>query len=140
VKYILDTNFVSALMRGDRTAIDALGRANKADVTVPQPVFAEIAYGVSRLPASRRKRRLELRFRLVRGELARAPWTDEVTDRFGDIKATLEREGRRLEDLDLAVAAHALALGGTLVTGNARHLSRVPSLAIVDWLAKERGE
>jgi tRNA(fMet)-specific endonuclease VapC len=133
VKYVLDTNVVSALMRGETAVIAALRAVDKVDVAVPQPVFAEIAYGIRRLPASRRRRALEQRFALVRAELARAPWTDGVTDRFGEIKAALEKAGRRIDDLDLAVAAHALAAGATLVTANAAHMGRIGGLAIEDW-------
>jgi predicted nucleic acid-binding protein len=58
---------------------------------------------------------------------------DEVSDRFGTAKAALERVGTRLEDFDLAVAAHALASGAVLVTANVRHLGRIPGLRIEDW-------
>ena len=66
-------------------------------------------------------------------ELPRAPWTDAVSERFGLIKATLERSGRRIEDFDAAIAAHALAIDASLVTANLDDMSRVPGLKIEDW-------
>jgi tRNA(fMet)-specific endonuclease VapC len=131
--YLLDTNVVSALMRGDPQVVENLRRLRKQDVAVPQPVLAELAYGIARLPRSRRKERLTRRLRLIRDELARAAWTDEVSDQFGAVKAALERRGERIEDLDAAIAAHALAVSGTLVTADQRHLARVPGLEVVDW-------
>jgi tRNA(fMet)-specific endonuclease VapC len=133
VKYILDTNAVSALMRGDTSVVAALGGKDKQDVAVSQPVMAEIAYGIERLPRSHRKERLRERFGLIRGEIPRIPWDDDVSDRFGAAKAALERTGQRLEDFDVAVAAHALSTGAVLVTANVRHLARVPGLKIEDW-------
>jgi tRNA(fMet)-specific endonuclease VapC len=133
VIHILDTNAVSALMRGDTRAIDRLGALAAADVQVPEPVFAEIAYGIERLPRSRRKAALRDRLVLVRAELATAAWTPAVSDAFGTIKAGLERAGRRIEDFDAAVAAHALAIGATLVTANVKHMLRVSGLTVVDW-------
>lgn len=133
MKYVLDTNAVSALMRGDAAIIEALRRVGKADVSVPHPVFAEIAYGIARLPRSRRRDRLRERLALLRDELSRAPWSDEVSDRFGEIKASLERAGARIEDLDVAIAAHARALGAVLVTADGRHMSRIDGLTIEDW-------
>lgn len=133
MKYVLDTNAVSALMRGDAVVIAALREKDKQDVAVPQPVMAEIAYGIERLPRSRRKERLRERFALIRDEMARLIWDDEVSDRFGTAKAALERAGTRLEDFDVAVAAHALSVGAVLVTANVRHLGRVPGLRIEDW-------
>jgi tRNA(fMet)-specific endonuclease VapC len=124
---------VSALMRGEASVVATLRGKDKQDVAVPQPVMAEIAYGIERLPRSRRKERLRERFAMIREEMTRVPWDDEVSDRFGTAKAALERAGTRLEDFDLAVAAHALASGAVLVTANVRHLGRIPGLSIQDW-------
>lgn len=136
MKLVLDTNAVSALMKGDPQFLEQLKRSSKAELSVPQPVLAEIAYGIERLPASKRKESLQQRFDLIRFELARADWTDEVTECFGSIKATLEREGRRIEDFDAAIAAHALARGAVLVTANLDHMTRVPGLTVEDWQAE----
>jgi tRNA(fMet)-specific endonuclease VapC len=133
VKYVLDTNAVSALMRGDAAVIAALKGKDKQDVAIPQPVMAEIACGIERLPRARRKDRLRDRFVTIRDEMTRVPWDDEVSDRFGTAKAALERAGTRLEDFDVAVAAHALSAGAVLVTANLRHLGRIPGLRIEDW-------
>jgi tRNA(fMet)-specific endonuclease VapC len=96
-------------------------------------VLAEIAFGIERLPRSKRRAALQSRFDLISAELPRAEWTDAVSQTFGRIKATLERRGTRLEDFDAAVAAHALALDATLVTANVDHMIRVPGLRAEDW-------
>jgi len=36
------------------------------------------------------------------------------------------------------IAAHALALGATIVTNNTREFRRVPRLKVVDWLRSGR--
>lgn len=135
MKYVLDTNVVSALMTEDARTIDRLERHRRDEIVVPQPVFAEIAYGIARLHRSKRRDVLTARFALLRGELPIAPWTTEVTDAFGQIKAALEREGRRIEDFDAAIAAHARALNAVLVTANSKHMARIPQLVIEDWSA-----
>jgi tRNA(fMet)-specific endonuclease VapC len=139
VRYVLDTNAVSALMKGDARVIERLGQVGKNDVMVPQPVLAEIAYGIQRLPRSKRREALARRFDLVRAELLRAEWSDEVSDHFGAIKAALEKKGRRIEDFDAAIAAHALAMGAVLVTANVDDMVRVQGLAVEDWSATARG-
>jgi len=133
VKYVLDTNAVSALMKGDTRVVRNLSRVTRADVSLPQPVIAETAYGIQRLPQSRRRDGLQARFDLVRGELPRASWSDVVSESFAVIKARLERTGKRIEDFDAAVAAHALASGAVLVTANIQHMVRVSGVAIQDW-------
>jgi len=135
VKYVLDTNTVSALMRADERVVARLRAINRRDVGLPQPVLAEIAYGIARLPKSKRRNLLQERLDLVAGTLERIEWTDSVSDAFGSIKATLERKGLRIEDFDVAIAAHALAVEATLVTDNTKDLARVPGLAVESWRA-----
>ena len=100
---------------------------------MPQPVLAEISYGIERLPKSKRREALQQRFDLVRVEIARAGWTDSVSEHFGTIKAALEKRGKRIEDFDAAIAAHALAEDAVLVTTNVDDMARIPGVKIEDW-------
>ena len=138
MKYVLDTNAVSALMKGDPRFVARLRTVSRTDVVVPQPVLAEISYGIERLPRSKRREALQQRFDLVRVELARAGWTDSVSERFGTVKATLEKRGKRIEDFDAAIAAHALAQDAILVTANIDDMTRIPGAKIEDWGATQR--
>lgn len=131
--YLLDTNAVSALMKGAPIIVERLAATDRAEVAVPQPVVAEIAFGIERLPRSKRRTGLQTRFDLLCAEIARADWTDAVSQAYGRIKAMLERRGQRIEDFDAAIAAHALAFDATLVTANVDHMTRVPGLRVQDW-------
>ena len=55
MRYVLDTNAVSALMKGDPRVVKRLQALNKGDAAIPQPAIAEIAYGIERLPRSKRR-------------------------------------------------------------------------------------
>lgn len=131
--YVLDTNVLAALMRADAWVSARLERATRQRVAVPEPVWAELAYGLARLPQSKRREGLRARLGLLRDELPTCPWSAAVSDAFGGLKAALEARGERLEDFDLAIAAHALSLGAVLVTANVRHLGRVAELRVEDW-------
>ena len=133
MNYVLDTNAVSALMKGTPAVVDRLGATDAAAVAVPQPVLAEITFGLERLARSKRRAALQARFDLICAEVGRAEWTDAVSQAYGRIKATLERRGQRIEDFDAAIAAHALAVDATLVTADLAHMSRVPGLRVQDW-------
>jgi tRNA(fMet)-specific endonuclease VapC len=133
VAFILDTNTVSELLKGTPAVVERLAATDRARVAVPQPVLAELAYGIARLPASKRRSGLQGRFELVCAEIARAEWTDDVSLAYGRIKATLERRGERIEDFDAAIAAHAIVLGATLVTGNIDHMARIAGLEVESW-------
>jgi tRNA(fMet)-specific endonuclease VapC len=133
VKYVLDTNAVSALMKGDPNVVNRLERVSRIAVAVPQPVFSEIAYGIERLPRSRRRDLLRARFERLRAELSSVEWSDAVTDAFGRIKALLEKRGKRIEDFDAAIAAHASAHQAILVSANTDDMTRIASLVVEDW-------
>jgi tRNA(fMet)-specific endonuclease VapC len=133
VIYVLDTNAVSALMKGSAAFVERLAALAPGDVSIPQPVVAESAFGIERLPRSKRRKTLQARFGLICAEIPRTEWTDAVSQVYGRIKAGLERRGSRIEDLDAAIAAHALASEARLVTANLDHLARVPGLEIEDW-------
>jgi tRNA(fMet)-specific endonuclease VapC len=120
-------------MKGTAAVIERLAATAPADVALPQPVLAEIAFGIERLPRSKRRAALQSRLDLISAELPRAEWTDAVSQMCGRIKATLERRGTRIEDFDAAIAAHALALDATLVTANVDQMIRVPGLRVENW-------
>jgi tRNA(fMet)-specific endonuclease VapC len=132
-KYVLDTNAVSGLMSRNAAVIARLEQATRAAVLVPMVVWAEIAFGVERLAEGKKQQLLRGRFELLRSELPRAEWTDEVTDAFGRIKASLEKRGQRLEDFDVAVAAHALVADAVLVSANTKHMARISDIRLEDW-------
>jgi tRNA(fMet)-specific endonuclease VapC len=134
VKYVLDTSTVSELMKGEPEVVRRLTQHDRNDVLLPQPVVSEIAYGLQRMKRSARRSRLESRFGVVLDEMPRAPWTDDVSQAFGRIKSELERSGTPLEDFDVAIAAHAIAMDATLVTGDTKHMKRVRGLRSESWI------
>lgn len=139
MKYILDTSTLSFAMSGEASVCRRMLSQARSDVLLPQPVVAEIEYGLSRMRRSKRRERLARRFRTFLDESPRAVWTDEVSHAFGSAKADLERRGLRIEDFDVAIAAHALALDGTLVSDNVSHMSRIPGLRVENWRMRPAG-
>ena len=125
-------------MKGEEQLLVRLSAFDRSEVGVPQPAWAEIVYGVERLPNSKRKDLLREKFELLRSELTTVEWSDATTEQFGRIKATLEKKGQRIEDSDAAIAAHALERKAILITGNLKQMLRVPGLAAEHWGRSER--
>jgi predicted nucleic acid-binding protein len=46
-------------MKGTAAVVERLAAATPAEIAVPQPVIAEIAFGIERLPRSRRRAALQ---------------------------------------------------------------------------------
>ncbi|HQZ23622.1 MAG TPA: PIN domain-containing protein, partial [Thermoflexales bacterium] len=49
------------------------------------------------------------------------------------IRCELEKRGTPIGPFDILIAAHARAVGATLVTHNTREFARVRGLKTVDW-------
>jgi len=52
---------------------------------------------------------------------------------YGRLRTELERAGTIIGSYDMLIAAHAVALGLTLVTNNTREFSRVKGLRVENW-------
>lgn len=62
------------------------------------------------------------------------PLDDRAAVAYGRIRSDLQRRGEIIGNNDLWIAAHALSLGLTLVTGNIREFQRVSGLRVEDWV------
>ncbi len=93
-------------------------------------VTCESRFGAAKSGSPRLARQLEL----VLGQLESLPLETPVEEHYADIRNMLERAGTPIGPNDLLIAAHARALGLTLVTDNVREFSRVPGLAVENWL------
>ena len=62
------------------------------------------------------------------------PMEEPADGHYGAIRTELERIGRPIGHNDLLIAAHARALGATLVTRNVDEFARVPNLIIESWV------
>jgi len=133
VKYLLDTNVVSELIHGSPIVAGNLVLYPRGQVVIPQPVAAEIEFGLALLPRGKRRDELSQRWSRFNIELLRVLWTDSVSVQFAVIKAQLRKAGRIIEDFDIAIAAHAQAWNLTLVTSNNRHFAGIKDLQRVDW-------
>ena len=130
VRYLLDTNIVSYLLRGH--SLSARTRFEKATVKaigVSAVTEAEVYYGLARTSApTRLKPAAEVFFASV----TCFAWDSSVARTYGALRAEQVRKGRPLSTEDLMIAAHALALKLTLVTSD-RAFSFVDGLKTEDW-------
>ena len=92
-------------------------------------VAAELRYGAERRGSRRLTRQLEA----VLSAIDILPLEEPVDRHYGSIRSELERVGKPIGHHDLLIAAHARALGLTVVTNNVREFRRVPDLAVEDW-------
>ena len=61
-------------------------------------------------------------------------YDSKASSHYGDIRATLEKNGNTIGVNDLHIAGHARSLGLILVTNNTREFNRVFGLTVEDWV------
>jgi predicted nucleic acid-binding protein len=128
---LLDTNAVSDLMRDHPRVRARIG--NHVDPIVTSVVVVgELAYGLGRLPAGKKRSDLEARAQQILAALRMESISEAIANTYGRLKASLEGQGLNLDDNDLWIAATAIARGYLLVTRD-RIFARVPGLQVEDW-------
>jgi tRNA(fMet)-specific endonuclease VapC len=100
-----------------------------AEVGISVITQAELLFGLARRPDATKLRTVVEDF-LLRVEVL--AWGSEAAEQYSRIRAALEQTGEPMGNLDLMIAAQALALGLILVSSDAVS-RRVKGLKIEDW-------
>jgi tRNA(fMet)-specific endonuclease VapC len=130
VRYLLDTNTASYVIKGNFPRVrERLLKVPMAEVGISVVTEAEMRFGVERLPEATALKRVVEEF-LLRVEVL--PWDSEAAQHYSRVRATLEREGEPMGNLDMMIAAQAVAADAVLVTHD-RVFRRVKGLKVEDW-------
>lgn len=134
VRFMLDTNIVSDLIRNPEGAVQgAVSRVGTPAISISSIVALELRFGYL-------KRGSDRLARLVEDMIARmevVSYDDAASFRYAEIRHTLQSSGKPIGPVDLFIAAHARSLDLTLVTDNIREFSRVEGLRVKNWLERE---
>jgi tRNA(fMet)-specific endonuclease VapC len=130
VRYLLDTNTASYVIKGNFPRVrERLLKIPMSDVGISVVTEAELRFGVARLPEATTLKSVVEEF-LLRVEVL--PWNSEAARQYARIRAILEREGTPMGNLDLMIAAQAVAAQVVLVTHD-HVFRRVKGLRVEDW-------
>jgi predicted nucleic acid-binding protein len=135
---LLDTMVVSAMMRPDLNpvVVSWIDRQEATRFHVTTITVMELWAGIVRLPASARKRTLEIAF----DRLTRLTLRDRIIEfDFAGALAAAEllagrlRTGRSVETRDTQIAGIAVSRGAAIATRNVRHFEDLPVDVINPW-------
>ena len=136
MNYLLDSNVCIALLNGTSAGV----RARFAQVARRGAIFTtstivvhELWYGVAKSELVERNARKLSEF-LARG-LTVLDFSAQDAQAAGEIRAELERRGKRIGEYDTLIAGQAFARNLILVTANTREFGRVQGLVVEDWTA-----
>lgn len=130
--YMLDTNIVSDLIRNPQgRAAKRIAKMGENNICTSIIVAAELRYGCAKSGSKRLLKAVED----LLGEIKVLPFDVPADAEYGGIRSELEGAGKPVGGNDLLIAAHARAIGATIVTANTNEFRRIRGLKAENWLA-----
>jgi len=138
MSFLLDTNVISEWMkpRPNPGVVTWLADVDEDRTFLSVITLTELRYGIERMAAGHRRRRLEewLEEELpLRFEARILPIDPDVADACGKVVARSEAVGRRMEVMDAFIAATAEVHRLTVVTRNAADFQSVIRNVLNPW-------
>ena len=127
--FMLDTNTVSHIVKGNSRVLARLAKVHMSDICISAITEGELRFGLAKRPQATRLHHIVHEF-LQRVEIK--PWDSTTAIAYGNLRAALEGGGNVVGALDLLIGAHAMALGCKLITNDAG-FGKIRNLKIEDW-------
>lgn len=127
MKYLLDTNILVDHIRGLNRIPSGLIKDGFATSVIS---VAELLYGAEK--SSNRRGNLRMIWEAVSDlQIEVLDINTPVVEEYAKVRIELEKEGQRLENFDLLIAATAVSSEVTLVTNNKKHFDRIKNLKLL---------
>lgn len=136
MNYLLDTNVCIALINGTSSKVRTrfVQAAQRKTALVTSSIVAhELWYGVAKSELVAQNARALAAF--LSGDVPVLDYSEQDARAAGEIRATLEGQGKRIGEYDTLIAGQAFARNLILVTANTREFGRVKGLVVEDWTA-----
>jgi len=133
MKWLLDTNTIIHALNGVLSVRRRLNEVEEqGEILTSAVVVGELIYGAES-SARCEENRENIRRKLERVRVV--PLDAQIADRWGTLKAKLRVRGRMKADIDLLIAATALAEEAVLVTDDAALMAGdIPGLTVENWV------
>ncbi|MBF0277545.1 MAG: type II toxin-antitoxin system VapC family toxin [SAR324 cluster bacterium] len=129
--YMLDTNMVSFLIKGEHIVIkDYLRNVAMSAVCISVITEAELLRGLAKKPSAKNLQTAVKEF-LIRVEIL--PWDSGAAQAYADLRTICEKEGKSLGAMDMLIAAHSVAVDAILITNDQAFYKLKNHLTLQDW-------
>jgi tRNA(fMet)-specific endonuclease VapC len=132
--HMLDTDIASYVIKdyGGTHVLSRLSALRSDEACVSALTRAELLSGLKKLPS---KHRLHTGVRKFLNSVIILPWESEAAAFYAEIRYELTRTGNLIGEIDMLIAAHAIAADAVLVTNNTRHFKRIKlPLLMSNWM------
>ena len=131
MKYMLDTNIcIYTIKHKPPEVIKAFLCHEPDDMCISSITYGELMHGVEKSQAVERNRAA---ITLFLSSISILPFDSDAAEKYGAVRADLERKGTPIGPMDMLIAGHARSRGLILVTNNTREFFRVNELEVEDW-------
>jgi tRNA(fMet)-specific endonuclease VapC len=128
---MLDTNVISDLIKNPQgRCAKRIAKAGEDRICTSIIVAAELRYGCAKRDSMRLTKAVED----LLAEIDVLPFEVPADAEYRAIRAALEAAGKPIGGNDVLIAAHARAVGATVVSANADEFKRVRGLKVENWL------
>lgn len=132
MQFMLDTNMVIYIIKHKPASVlERFQEHDPSEFCISAITLAEMQYGISK---SSRPEKNQFALLSFLSNIAVLPFDDKAAVEYGDIRADLERKGTPIGANDMLIAAHARALGFTVVTNNIKEFIRIRGLKLENWI------
>lgn len=134
--YLIDTDILIDFFKGKYKLNEKIKSVGLQNCFVSEITIAEITYGALKSSDVAKElenvHRVRANFKILSISEALALYSQE--------RLRLEREGARIPDFDLLIGATSVVHRLIMMTGNAKHFSRIKGVIIENWRLKEYNE
>lgn len=128
-QYILDTDISSYLIRRDHETVTKKFSELCDSCAISSITAAELQYGAKK----RNNKQLTQKVKAFCDLVEIIPWDENAAKAYAKLRVELETSGTPIGNMDMLIAASALARKAVLVTNNTEHFSRVKDLKLGNW-------
>ncbi len=130
MRYLLDTNIVSRLVRKEAIIFQRLEQVIAEGICISVVTEAEILAGLAKKPQATRLATTMHSFLTHIDILA---WDSQAAKSYAELQCYFIKYGKALSTMDALIAAHAHAVGATLVTADKAFLQLSDFVPVEDW-------
>lgn len=129
VRYMLDTNMVSYIIKGNAVVRGHLLNAQADQILLSSISQAELLYGVEKKSGATKLKATVSEF-LSRVDIL--PFDPDAAIEYAQLRKYCESIGKSLSTMDMLIAAHSIAANAILITADSAFY-QINSLRLQDW-------
>ena len=130
MSFLIDTNILIYRLKNVGHVNENFIRNQDSTMLISVVSYGELVFGAEK--SSNREKNMKT-VEAIKSIFPMLDVDSKIMSCFGRIKATLQKTGKNVDDMDLLIAATAMVNNLTLVTHNTKHFENIPGLSFTDW-------